>query len=205
VPPRTARYVVISDIDDTVMHTGVAHKVTMLWRLFAQGARSRVAFPGVATFNRALHRGASGGERNPLLYVSRGSWGLYEVLDEFSHLHGIPVGPILFLREWGLSMRHPFPRRAQGHKLALIRHMLALYRDRPFILIGDSGQRDPEIYSVHLKSGCFDNASTSSACATLDAQVPVLEGRIDEAARAPVPFIVLGDFNRRFAQTNDRV
>ena len=147
LPPRTAQYVVISDIDDTVMHTGVAYKVTMLWRLFAQRARSRVAFPGVAAFYRALHRGASGAERNPLLYVSRGPWSLYEVLDEFFHLHGIPVGPILFLREWGLSMRHPFPRRARGHKLALIRHMLALYRDRPFILIGDSGQRDPEIYA----------------------------------------------------------
>jgi phosphatidate phosphatase APP1 len=147
VPPGSARYVVISDIDDTIMETGVANKAVMLWRLLAQGARSRVAFPGVAAFYRALHRGASGAERNPLLYVSRGPWSLYEVLDEFFHLHGIPVGPILFLREWGLRWRHPFPRRARGHKLALIRHMLELYRDRPFMLIGDSGQRDPEIYT----------------------------------------------------------
>jgi phosphatidate phosphatase APP1 len=119
----------------------------MLWRLFVQGARSRVAFPGVAALYKALHAGVSGGERNPLLYVSRGPWSLYEVLDAFFHLHGIPVGPILFLREWGLSWRHPFPRRATDHKLALIRHMVALYRDRPLILLGDSGQRDPEIYT----------------------------------------------------------
>jgi phosphatidate phosphatase APP1 len=147
VPPPTARYVVISDIDDTVMETGVANKVVMLWRLFAQGARSRVAFPGVAALYKALHGGVSGGEWNPLLYVSRGPWSLYEVLDEFFHLHGIPVGPILFLREWGLTLSRPLPRRAKDHKLALIRHMLALYRDRPFILIGDSGQRDPEVYA----------------------------------------------------------
>jgi phosphatidate phosphatase APP1 len=147
VPPRDARYVVISDIDDTIMETGVAQKVMMLWRLFAQGARSRVAFPGVAALYRALHRGTAARERNPLLYVSRGPWSLYEVLDEFFHLHGIPVGPILFLREWGLRWRHPFPRRAKDHKLALIRHILALYRDLPFLLIGDSGQRDPEIYT----------------------------------------------------------
>jgi phosphatidate phosphatase APP1 len=147
VPPSTSRYVVISDIDDTVMYTGVANKVEMLWRLFVQGARSRVAFPGVAAFYNALHRGASGAELNPMLYVSRGPWSLYEVLDEFFNLHGIPVGPILFLREWGLSLRHPLPRRAKDHKLALIRHMLSLYRDLPFILIGDSGQRDPEIYA----------------------------------------------------------
>jgi endonuclease/exonuclease/phosphatase family metal-dependent hydrolase len=59
--------------------------------------------------------------------------------------------------------------------------------------------------SVHLKSGCVDNATTSSACTTLLAQVPVLEGWIDTAAQAPMPFIVLGDFNRRLTQPNDHV
>ncbi len=145
IAPRAARHVVISDIDDTVMETGVAHKALMLWRLFVQGAASRVAFPGVGEFYRALHQGER--EFNPILYVSRGPWGLYEVLDEFFQLHDIPVGPILFLREWGLSLRRPFPRRTRGHKLALIREMLALYADLPFVLIGDSGQRDPEIYA----------------------------------------------------------
>jgi endonuclease/exonuclease/phosphatase family metal-dependent hydrolase len=33
----------------------------------------------------------------------------------------------------------------------------------------------------------------------------VLEGWIDEAARGPRPFIVLGDFNRRLNQPGDRV
>src|SRR5919106_4694584 len=62
-----------------------------------------------------------------------------------------------------------------------------------------------QLMSVHLKSGCFDNATTSSACATLLAQVPVLEGWIDEAAQGPRPFIVLGDFNHRFNVPNDQV
>jgi phosphatidate phosphatase APP1 len=147
VPPAACRYVVISDIDDTIMETGVANKVKMLWNLFMQGPRSRVAFPGVAALLQALHRGASGAETNPMLYVSRGPWSIYEILDEFFNLHAIPVGPILFLREWGLTLQSPLPRRAEGHKLELIRNMLRLYRDLPFILIGDSGQRDPEIYA----------------------------------------------------------
>jgi endonuclease/exonuclease/phosphatase family metal-dependent hydrolase len=62
-----------------------------------------------------------------------------------------------------------------------------------------------QLMSVHLKSGCFENASTSSACETLLAQVPVMEGWIDAAADGSVPFIVLGDFNRRFTQPNDQV
>jgi phosphatidate phosphatase APP1 len=147
VPPSSARYVVISDIDDTVMYTGVANKAKMLWRLFVEKAHSRIAFPGLAAFYNALHCGASGIEFNPMLYVSRGPWSIYEVLEEFFHLHDIPVGPILFLREWGLTLQRPLPRRAAGHKLELIQDMLALYRDLPFILIGDSGQHDPEIYT----------------------------------------------------------
>jgi phosphatidate phosphatase APP1 len=147
VPPAMCRHVVISDIDDTVMYTGVASKAKMLWRLFLQGPRSRIAFPGMAAFLRALHHGTSGSDFNPMLYVSRGPWSIYEVLDEFFNLHSIPVGPLLFLREWGVTLRSPLPRQANGHKLELIRNMLSLYDDLPFILIGDSGQHDPEVYA----------------------------------------------------------
>lgn len=147
VPPETCRFVVVSDIDDTVMETGVASKARMMWRLFMEGAESRVAFPGVAAFLNGLHRGRSGVEMNPMLYVSRAPWSIYEVLDEFFRLHDIPVGPVLFLREWGLTAQSPLPRRGKGHKLELARNMLALYRDLPFVLVGDSGQRDPEIYA----------------------------------------------------------
>jgi phosphatidate phosphatase APP1 len=146
IPPPTCRYVVISDIDDTVMETGVANKLKMLWRLFVQDAESRVAFPGVGALYRALHDGASGHEENPMLYVSRAPWGIYDVLEEFFRLHAIPVGPILFLREWGVTWKSPLPRKAEDHKRELIHNMLALYKDLPFILIGDSGQHDPEIY-----------------------------------------------------------
>jgi phosphatidate phosphatase APP1 len=146
IPPEHCRYVVISDIDDTIMYTGVANKLRMFWRLFLQGAESRVAFPGVAALYRALHAGASGTEANPILYVSRAPWGIYDMLDEFFALHGIPVGPVLFLREWGISWKSPLPRKAEDHKQELIRNMLALYSDLPFILIGDSGQHDPEVY-----------------------------------------------------------
>jgi phosphatidate phosphatase APP1 len=68
------------------------------------------------------------------------------MLDEFFTLHGIPVGPVLFLREWGVSWKSPLPRKAEEHKRELISNMLALYRDLPFVLIGDSGQHDPEVY-----------------------------------------------------------
>ena len=155
VPRSDCSFAVISDIDDTVMHTGVANKLSMMWRLFAQEADSRTAFPGMASFLRALHRGRGGDDANPMLYVSRAPWSIYGVLDRFFNLHDIPVGPILFLREWGMTLQHPLPRRGKGHKIDLIRQMIAHYENLPFILIGDSGQRDPEIYAEIVR--CFPN------------------------------------------------
>lgn len=145
VPPPASRFVVVSDIDDTVMHTGVVNTAAMLWHLFVSDAEDRTAFPGVSHLYRALHAGL-GDEGNPMLYVSRAPWGIYEILEEFFHRHGIPEGPVMFLREWGISWKSPLPRRAKDHKQLLIEAMMELYAGMPFVLIGDSGQHDPEIY-----------------------------------------------------------
>ncbi|SHF38285.1 Phosphatidate phosphatase APP1 [Modicisalibacter ilicicola DSM 19980] len=147
IPPSAVDLVVISDIDDTVMYTGVANKLKMMYRLFFEKAHQRTAFPGVADFYQALFAGADGQRRRPLLYVSRGPWSIYEVLEEFFQRNRIPVGPILFLREWGLTLQRPLPRKAEDHKLSLITQMLTLYDELPFVLIGDSGQHDPETYA----------------------------------------------------------
>ena len=147
IPPDSARFVVVSDIDDTVMVTGVVNKTAMIWRLFFQDAEDRTVFPGVSHLYRALHAGASGDDGNPMIYVSRAPWGLYDLLENFFQRHDIPVGPILFLREWGVSWRHPLPRRATDHKEVLIDAILRLYDALPFVLIGDSGQHDPEVYA----------------------------------------------------------
>lgn len=147
IPSSRSRFVVVSDIDDTVIYTGVANKLEMLWRLFVHGADRRIAFPGIAALLRALHHGRTGDEANPMLYVSRGPWAIYDVLARFFNQNRIPAGPLLFLREWGLTLQRPLPRRARGHKLSLIRDMMALYTDAQFVLIGDSGQHDPETYA----------------------------------------------------------
>ena len=81
-----------------------------------------------------------------MLYVSRAPWGIYDILEAFFRRHEIPVGPILFLREWGVTWRNPVPRRAVDHKRHLIEAMMRLYDRMPFVLIGDSGQHDPEVY-----------------------------------------------------------
>ncbi|MDI5921603.1 DUF2183 domain-containing protein [Halomonas sp. LR5S13] len=152
IPTHEPDLLVISDIDDTVMYTGVADKLRMLYRLFIEKPHRRTAFPGVASLYQALHRGADDRGERPILYVSRGPWAIYEMLEAFFQLNRIPVGPILFLREWGISARRPWPRRAEDHKQRLISRMLAVFEGVPCILIGDSGQHDPEVYTRIVKA-----------------------------------------------------
>lgn len=141
---------VISDIDDTVIATGVTNPLKRAWALFLTEHRTRLPFEGVDAFYTALRDGPEGGADNPIFYVSSSPWNLYEHLDEFMALHRIPVGPLL-LRDWGLS-RHGFaPGGGHSHKLDKIRGVLETFERLPFILIGDSGQEDAEHYRTIVR------------------------------------------------------
>ena len=150
VPPASARFGVISDIDDTIL---VSHATSLLkaaYTMFVNNARSRVAFPGVGAFYRALQKGTNELEFNPIFYVSSGPWNLYDLLVEFMQANEIPLGPIL-LQDYGVDENKLLSASHRDHKLAQIRKLLETYPDLPFILIGDSGQHDPEIYRKVLE------------------------------------------------------
>jgi phosphatidate phosphatase APP1 len=146
VPPPTAQFGVISDIDDTVIRTDSTSMLRMLRATFLENARTRLPFPGVAALYRALQAGAGGATVNPLFYVSSSPWNIYDMLEEFLAIQRIPAGPLL-LRDWDFSPRSPqSPLRHRQHKIETIRQILDAYPALPFLLIGDSGQEDPEIY-----------------------------------------------------------
>lgn len=140
-----ARFVIVSDIDDTIVHTG-ASEIIKHWRIVtANSPESRVAFPGVAEFYRALAEGEDGPETNPIFYVSSSPWNLFDLYDRFMALRGIPRGPML-LRNLSGDGLDWILRRHNGHKVRMIEQLLSAYPDLPFILIGDSGQDDTSIY-----------------------------------------------------------
>ncbi|MFL5347588.1 MAG: App1 family protein [Hyalangium sp.] len=141
---------VISDIDDTVIATGVTNPLKRAWALFLTEHRTRLPFEGVDAFYAALNEGLHGQADNPIFYVSSSPWNLYEHLDEFLALHRIPAGPLL-LRDWGLSRQGFAPGGGHGHKLEKIRGVLGTLEQLPFILIGDSGQEDAEHYRTIVR------------------------------------------------------
>ena len=147
IPPATAKFGVISDIDDTVIWSNVTNKLKLILTVTLLNERTRMPFKGVAAFYRALQEGASGNENNPIFYVSKSPWNLYTLLVEFFKIHSIPRGP-LFLRDLGSNQ----PSAKVNHKVNRIEMILNRYPHLPFILIGDSGEQDPEIYRDIVKA-----------------------------------------------------
>jgi len=145
VPPPEAQFGVISDLDDTVMKTDVLNIISMANNTYLQNARTRLPFEGVAAFYSALRRGTITGAYNPIYYVSSSPWNLYDLLVDFFVVRGIPLGP-LFLVDLGLNRDQLIAPSHHTHKVAAIQMLLDTHPKLPFILIGDSGQKDPEIY-----------------------------------------------------------
>lgn len=145
VPPAENDFVVVSDVDDTIVETHATSTIKMLKTVLLSSTDSRLAFPGVAAFYRALHRGSGTTPRNPVFYVSSSPWNLYDVLEELMELKDIPAGPLL-LRDFGIDRDKFIHGTHAEHKLGRIEHLLDTYPEQCFLLIGDSGQRDTEIY-----------------------------------------------------------
>ncbi len=145
VPTSDCRFGIISDIDDTVLKTNAVNLLRMARTVFLANARTRLPFPGAAALYRAFYHG-SGEDENPIFFVSSSPWNLYDVLRDFLEFQGFPRKMVLFLRNWGVTREQIFPMEHRDFKEKIIRSILNLYRDIPFILIGDSGQEDPEIY-----------------------------------------------------------
>jgi phosphatidate phosphatase APP1 len=132
---------VISDIDDTLKHSHVICKRTLLTNTFL---RPFETIPGMATvFRRWWAEGAA------FHYVSSSPWQLYEHLAEHLAAEGFPTGSF-HLRHFRLRdhlMRRLLLLRRSG-KLAVIRRILRRFPERRFLLVGDSGEHDPEIYGA---------------------------------------------------------
>jgi phosphatidate phosphatase APP1 len=147
VPPADCDFGVISDVDDTIIQSDVHSRLRMAMLVLTKNARTRLAYPGVAAFYRALQAGSGAAASNPFFYVSRSPWNLYDLIHAFILHNGLPQGP-LFLRDLGqeYARRADHPPRAFNYKRTRIERILAVYPQMNFILIGDSGQNDPEIY-----------------------------------------------------------
>jgi len=133
---------VISDIDDTIKITGMDDRSTMLRRTFLEGYQP---VPGMAQVYRAWAER----EGAQFCYVSAGPWQLFEPLRQFLRSNGFPAGSFsLKSFRWKDETRFSLFEEPDQYKSATISAIVDHFPSRRFVLVGDSGERDPEIYAA---------------------------------------------------------
>jgi phosphatidate phosphatase APP1 len=136
------RFGVISDVDDTVMVTALPRPMLAAWNTFVMDEHARAAVPGMAVLYERLvarHPGA------PVLYLSTGAWNVAPTLTRFLSRHLYPPGPLL-LTDWGPTPDGWF-RSGRAHKRATLARLASEFPQVRWVLIGDDGQHDEEIYA----------------------------------------------------------
>lgn len=184
-----ARIGLVSDVDDTIVETGLSRGWQFLKATLMTDVGDRAPLPGAA----ALYRAMVGSDR-PVFYLSTSPWNLHEMLLEFIALRRFPLGPLL-LTDWGPSRSGLFRIGAQEHKLGVVRRLLDEHPQLDLVLVGDSGQADPEIYATlardhrdRIRAVYIRRTATASA-----ARIATLNRLAEQVTASGVPMLAVGD------------
>jgi phosphatidate phosphatase APP1 len=127
----------VSDIDDTVVKTFVTDKRRMAREVLLKNARQLEPVEGAAAaYARARTSGV-----DAVFYVSSSPQNLYDRLTSYLRERGFPAGT-LFLKNLGEDALFGH----DDYKLEQLERIARAHPGLRFVLSGDSGERDPEIY-----------------------------------------------------------
>ncbi|HEX7447287.1 MAG TPA: phosphatase domain-containing protein [Pirellulales bacterium] len=132
---------VVSDVDDTIKITGVGNHRVVLQNTFL---RPLEPVPGMPELYR---RWAAAGA--VFHYVTASPWQLYTPLDEFRAAVGFPAGSFE-MQLFRFKDRTALNLLSDPDELKRpdIETLLGTWPRRQFVCVGDSGQRDPEMYGA---------------------------------------------------------
>lgn len=138
----SASFGVVCDVDDTVMVTALPRPFLAAWNTFVLDEHARVPTPGMAVLLERLISSHSG---SPVVYLSTGAWNVAPTLSRFLSRNLYPAGPLL-LTDWGPTHDRWF-RSGREHKRDNLRRLATEFPNIRWLLIGDDGQHDEEIYA----------------------------------------------------------
>jgi phosphatidate phosphatase APP1 len=133
---------VISDIDDTIKITEVLNRNATLRNTFLEPFKPVPGMPEV--YRTWTDRcGAQ------FCYVSASPWQLYSPLADFIRSNGFPAG-VFYLKSlrWKDESFFKLFEGPEKYKPQVIEPLMKRFPNRKFVFVGDSGERDPEIYGA---------------------------------------------------------
>ena len=133
---------IVSDIDDTIKVSQVRDRDALLRNTFCQPFQ---VVTGMAATYQSWRRAANASFH----YISASPWQLYTPLSEFVRSNGFPAGTF-HLKDFRLKDKTFLDlfRSPERYKLEVIEPLLERFPKRRFVLVGDSGEKDPEAYGV---------------------------------------------------------
>jgi len=134
-------YSIISDIDDTIKESNVLNKNELVKNTFF---RKFVPVKGMPELYKKFH------EKGFVFhYVSGSPWQLYPAIHSFLIDEHFPEGAmeLKLFRVKDKSLINFLSADQFTYKINSIKTILDRFPQRKFILIGDSGEKDPEVYA----------------------------------------------------------
>lgn len=132
----------ISDIDDTVKHSAVSMGAREIFRNTFTEPLSKLSIPGVSGWYKRLSQEPYNVNFH---YVSNSPWQLYPVLKSFFEESGLPPGS-MHLKEYSGMLQGIFEPVAERKK-GTVERVIRDFPQRQWILVGDSGEADLEVYT----------------------------------------------------------
>jgi phosphatidate phosphatase APP1 len=148
------------------------------WNTFVLDEHARAAVPGMAVLYERL---ATANPGSPVFYLSTGAWNVAPALNRFLSRHLYPAGPLL-LTDWGPTPDRWF-RSGREHKRSTLIRLAKEFPDVKWLLIGDDGQHDQEIYSEF--AAAYPQNVAAVAIRRLSPTQAVLAGAIPGPAGSP--------------------
>ena len=130
----------ISDIDDTIKHSAIGSGAKEIFRNAFIRDLSTLTIEGVKEWYSTI---ANLGVQ--LHYVSNSPWQLYPLLNSFFAEAGLPKGSF-HLKQYSGMLQGIFEPVAERKK-GTLEKIISDFPQRRFILIGDSGEADLELYT----------------------------------------------------------
>lgn len=142
-------YGIISDIDDTILVTKVRSffRMKLLFNTVFVNPFRRKPIEHAA---EALHSMLSKLEgQSPMIYLSNSPWNIYDYLQAFLLHNVFPIGEVI-LRDMGFQLLKS-REIEEYNKYLEIEKLLMAFGDTQFTFIGDTGEKDFDIYSAFLE------------------------------------------------------
>jgi phosphatidate phosphatase APP1 len=138
----TTRLGLVSDLDDTVIVTFLPRPLVAFRNAFVARESTRRPVPGMARLYAEVVA------RHPdvfVVYLSTGAWNAAGPMTSFLAHHGFPRGPLL-MTDWGPTPDAWF-RSGRRHKQESLDRLFDELPRLRWLLVGDDGQHDPDIYA----------------------------------------------------------